>query len=104
MSSPVLPAAEPEPAGASPEKFEKLLGRLEEIVAEMESAQLPLDRLLSTYEEGMRLVAACGERLADAEQKVEILSKAAATPTEKEAMPPTDTVTVDQPPEDIRLF
>ena len=104
MSSRILRAAEPEPEGGTPEKFEKLLGRLEEIVTEMESAQLPLDKLLSTYEEGMRLVAACGERLADAEQKVEILSKAASPPAEKEPLPPTDTVTVDQPPEDIRLF
>jgi len=69
------PDAEPAPA---PEKFEKLLGRLEQIVSDMESADLPLEKLLSSYEEGMRLVKACGDRLADAEQKVEILSKGAA--------------------------
>jgi exonuclease VII small subunit len=66
-----------------------------------------LDKLLSTYEEGMRLVAACGERLADAEQKVEILSRSAAGPiveTRESALPPSDTVTVAEPPEDIRLF
>jgi exodeoxyribonuclease VII small subunit len=47
----------------------------------MESAELPLEKLLSSYEEGMRLVKACGDRLADAEQKVEILSKGAASAT-----------------------
>jgi exodeoxyribonuclease VII small subunit len=69
------PDAEP---AAKPEKFEKLLERLEQIVSDMESAELPLEKLLSSYEEGMRLVKACGDRLADAEQKVEILSKGAA--------------------------
>jgi exodeoxyribonuclease VII small subunit len=69
------PDAEPP---AKPEKFEKLLERLEQIVGDMESADLPLEKLLSSYEEGMRLVKACGDRLADAEQKVEILSKSAA--------------------------
>lgn len=71
------PDAEPAaPAG----KFEDLLGRLEQIVSDMEGADLPLEKLLSSYEEGMRLVKACGDRLADAEQKVEILSKGVAAP------------------------
>jgi len=72
-----LHAASPEPSPA-PEKFEELLARLEQIVSDMESAELPLEKLLSSYEEGMRLVKACGDRLADAEQKVEILSRSVA--------------------------
>jgi exodeoxyribonuclease VII small subunit len=71
-------AADPEPA-AAPEKFEDLLARLEQIVTDMENAELPLEKLLSSYEEGMRLVKACGDRLADAEQKVEILSRSVAS-------------------------
>ncbi len=67
-------------AGNAPEKFEDLLGRLEQIVADMENAELPLEKLLASYEEGMRLVKACGDRLTDAEQKVEILSRAVAEP------------------------
>jgi exodeoxyribonuclease VII small subunit len=70
----ILRAPDAEPA-ATPEKFEALLGRLEQIVGDMEGADLPLEKLLSSYEEGMRLVKACGDRLADAEQKVEILSR-----------------------------
>ena len=70
------PKSESEPPPAS-EKFEELLGRLEQIVSDMEGADLPLEKLLSSYEEGMRLVKACGDRLADAEQKVEILSRGA---------------------------
>jgi exodeoxyribonuclease VII small subunit len=68
------PDAEP---AADSAKFENLLGRLEQIVSDMEGTDLPLEKLLSSYEEGMRLVKACGDRLTDAEQKVEILSKVA---------------------------
>jgi exodeoxyribonuclease VII small subunit len=77
MILPRLHAAGPDPAPA-PEKFEELLGRLEQIVADMENAELPLEKLLSSYEEGMRLVKVCGDRLVDAEQKVEILSRSVA--------------------------
>lgn len=77
MIFPRLHAAAPDPAPA-PAKFEELLGRLEQIVGDMENAELPLEKLLSSYEEGMRLVKACGDRLSDAEQKVEILSRAVA--------------------------
>ena len=74
-------------AGGAPEKFEDLLGRLEEIVTDMENAELPLDKLLAHYEEGMRLAKACGERLADAEQKVEILSRSTVPETSKPVVP-----------------
>jgi exodeoxyribonuclease VII small subunit len=77
---PLRRAPETEPA-AAPDKFEDLLARLEQIVGDMEGAELPLEKLLSSYEEGMRLVKACGDRLADAEQKIEILSKGAAAAT-----------------------
>jgi exodeoxyribonuclease VII small subunit len=87
-------------AGEPPKKFEELLERLEQIVSEMETAELPLEKLLSSYEEGMRLVKACGDRLIDAEQKVEILSRAVEPGAAKTA--PTE---MEPPPaEDIRLF
>jgi exodeoxyribonuclease VII small subunit len=106
------PDADPAPA---PEKFEKLLGRLEQIVSDMESADLPLEKLLSSYEEGMRLVKACGDRLADAEQKVEILSRgapaSAANPVSSSVSAPlagtsTDTKLTPAPEgeEEIRLI
>jgi exodeoxyribonuclease VII small subunit len=74
------PAAD---AGNTPVKFEALLARLEEIVSDMENAELPLEKLLASYEEGMQLVKTCGERLADAEQKVEILSRALSASQDK---------------------
>ncbi len=92
------PAAE---SGSAPEKFEDLLGRLEQIVADMENTEMPLEKLLAGYEEGMRLVKACGDRLADAEQKVEILSRAVAEPGKPPA-PAADAPA--KAAEDIKLF
>ncbi|MDR1304594.1 MAG: exodeoxyribonuclease VII small subunit [Verrucomicrobiales bacterium] len=55
--------------------FEDAVARLEEIVARMESAQLPLDSIIGNYEEGMKLLAFCGEKLTAAEQKIELLTR-----------------------------
>jgi len=64
-----------------------------------ESGSAP-EKLLSGYEEGMRLVKVCGDRLADAEQKVEILSKAVTPEPAKAAA----TEAPAKPAEDIKLF
>ena len=95
------PAAEP---GNAPKKFEELLARLEEIVAEMESGDLPLEKLLAGYEEGMRLVKACGDRLADAEQKVEILSRAVESSKLPPVAAPAEEIPAAKPEDEIRLF
>jgi exodeoxyribonuclease VII small subunit len=55
--------------------FEKAMERLEAIVEEMESGKMPLEELLVRYEEGMKLVKVCQERLARAEQKIEIITR-----------------------------
>jgi len=91
------PNADP---GNAPEKFEDLLARLEQIVSDMENAELPLEKLLDGYEEGMRLVKACGDRLTDAEQKVDILSRAVAADPAKTPAAPEPAKLAD----DIKLF
>ena len=65
---------------AKPVKFESALGDLEKIVGEMEDGELPLEQLIERYEEGMRLVKVCHDKLAEAEQKIEILTRDAAAP------------------------
>ncbi|NQU10997.1 exodeoxyribonuclease VII small subunit [bacterium] len=57
--------------------FEQAIHRLEQIVAEMESAELPLEDVLHKYEEGTRLVRMCGQKLEEAEKKIELLTKKA---------------------------
>jgi exodeoxyribonuclease VII small subunit len=44
----------------------------------MESGKLPLEDLIVRYEEGMNLVKVCQERLAKAEQKIEIIARNSA--------------------------
>ena len=58
--------------------FEEALKKLESIVESMESQDLPLESLLSRYEEGTKLAKMCEEKLAEAELKIQQLEKNAA--------------------------
>jgi exodeoxyribonuclease VII small subunit len=58
--------------------FEEALKRLEGVVEAMESGDLPLETLLSRYEEGAQLVKICQEKLAEAEVKMQQLEKSAS--------------------------
>ena len=53
--------------------FEEGLKKLEGIVEEMESDDLPLEKLLERYEEGMRLAKGCQAKLEAAELKIQKL-------------------------------
>ena len=67
-------------AGAKPPKpdgFEKNLERLDGIVHQLEEPELPLERALELYEEGMKLTATCQQQLEEAEGRVEILRRRA---------------------------
>jgi exodeoxyribonuclease VII small subunit len=69
--------------------FEGAMDRLEKIVEQMESGKLPLEDLIVRYEEGMNLVKVCQERLANAEQKIEIIARNSAGKPEVKAFEPT---------------
>lgn len=56
-------------------KFEECLQRLEKIVSELEKGEIPLEKSLALFEEGMQLSNACRKELEQAEGKVEILLK-----------------------------
>jgi exodeoxyribonuclease VII small subunit len=56
-------------------KFEDCLARLEQIVASLESGNLPLEESLKVFEEGVTLARQCGRYLEDAERRIEILAK-----------------------------
>jgi exodeoxyribonuclease VII small subunit len=94
MSKTVKGAAKSE---AEPEEvpFETALAKLEAIVEAMESDELPLETLLSRYEEGTQLAALCQTRLADADLKISKLEKKssgdfALTPVELPGEPAED--------------
>ena len=64
---------------ASTKKFnlEKSLADLEELVEELESGDLPLEKAMQKFEEGIKLTRGCQAALKEAEQKVEILLQSA---------------------------
>ncbi|HZF39017.1 MAG TPA: exodeoxyribonuclease VII small subunit [Blastocatellia bacterium] len=55
------------------QSFESSLASLERIVANLESGDLPLERALELFEEGVALARRCQTQLGDAERKVEML-------------------------------
>jgi exodeoxyribonuclease VII small subunit len=57
--------------------FEAALAELEQIVAEMEAGQLPLDEALAAYKRGAELLQTCRGRLEDAQQQVRVLEEGA---------------------------
>lgn len=64
--------------GKDAPSFEEALQKLESIVDAMEAGDLPLDSLLSRFEEGVKLVKVCQSRLGEAELKIQTLEKNSA--------------------------
>ncbi len=60
---------------SSAKKFnlEKSLSDLEALVEDLESGDLPLEKAMKKFEEGIKLTRGCQTALKEAEQKVEIL-------------------------------
>src|SRR5438067_1263259 len=58
--------------------FEASLSTLERIVAQLESGDLPLERALELFEEGVGLAGQCQSQLQEAERKRELLPAACA--------------------------
>src|SRR6201987_872822 len=78
--------------------FEGAMDRLEKIVEQMESGKLPLEDLIVRYEEGMNLVKICQERLAKAEQKIEIIARnSAGKPVVKDFEPMQESTSPKEP-------
>jgi exodeoxyribonuclease VII small subunit len=61
----------PLPPDAAP--FEATLAQLEELLARLESGDLPLDEALKTFERGVRLTRECQSALCAAQQQVQQL-------------------------------
>ncbi len=55
--------------------FEQSMKQLEKIVQELEDGDLPLEKALKKFEEGMQLTKLCSEKLDETEKKVSILLK-----------------------------
>lgn len=77
--------------------------RLDEIVSGMEDSQLSLEEMISSYEEGVRLLKHCRQRIDGARRRVELISgdleggKATLTPFEDTAEGDDASETADKP-------
>jgi len=57
--------------------LEKSIADLEALVDELESGDLPLEKAMKKFEDGIKLTRQCQAALKQAEQKVEILVRSA---------------------------
>ena len=58
---------------AKKKTFEKAMEQLEQVVANLETGDIPLDKALQKFEEGMALSKYCADRLDETEKKVSLL-------------------------------
>ncbi len=57
------------------QNFESLLKRLEGVLDSLEHGDLPLEEAMKAFEEGVRLVRFCHQKLDEVEKRVELLLK-----------------------------
>ena len=64
----------------TPATYEAALEELEQLVALIESGQLPLEQLLTGYQRGAELLAFCRDRLRAVEDQIKVLDQGALKP------------------------
>ena len=75
--------------------FEQSMKQLEQIVQELEAGDLPLEKAIKKFEEGIRLSKLCTEMLDNTEKKISILlqdqsGNTIAQPFSSDEEPPED--------------
>ena len=57
----------------APKTFEEAIKHLETLTQAMQSSEMPLEEALAAYQEGNELVKYCQTKLAEVEQKLQVL-------------------------------
>ncbi len=68
----------PPPISAAPASYGDAVLQLEQLLAQLESGQLPLEDLLGQYQRGAELLRYCRERLQALEEQVKVLDEQGA--------------------------
>lgn len=67
-------------ASKPPANYEAALEELEQLVAQIDAGQLPLEQLLSRYQRGAELLAFCRTRLDAVESQIQLLESGELKP------------------------
>jgi exodeoxyribonuclease VII small subunit len=70
-------ASAPRPVSTAPVSFEAAQEELEQLVARLESGDMPLEQLLTQYQRGAELLKFCRDRLQAVEEQVKVLDQGA---------------------------
>lgn len=57
----------------APKSFEQSMKQLEQIVEQLETGELPLEKALKKFEDGMKLSRSCSAMLDETERKINLL-------------------------------
>jgi len=75
-----MPRAASVPKTFDPASYEEALAELDRLVQAMEGGQLPLDRMLESYQRGAQLLEFCRVRLQAVEEQVKVLEEGQLKP------------------------
>jgi exodeoxyribonuclease VII small subunit len=76
-----MPKAPAKPAvPAEPASYEAALEELEQLVARIESGQMPLDQMLAGYQRGATLLSFCRQRLDAVQDQIKVLDEGTLQP------------------------
>lgn len=67
-------------AASQPASYEEALAELDQLLQAMEAGQLPLDRLLESYQRGSQLLTFCRGRLKAVEDQIQVLEEGQLKP------------------------
>ena len=70
-------ASAPKPVSTAPISFEAAQDELEQLVARLESGDMPLEQLLTQYQRGAELLKFCRDRLEVVEGQIKVLDQGA---------------------------
>ena len=70
-------ATAPRSASNAPASYDAALEELEQLVARLESGDMPLEQLLSQYQRGAELLKFCRDRLEAVEGQIKVLDQGA---------------------------
>ena len=74
----------PKAAPSTPASYEAALEELEQLIAQIESGQLPLEQMLAGYERGAQLLAFCRSKLEAVDHQIKVLDEGTLKPWTQE--------------------